>query len=299
MKPILEVWRLCFILELNGVLFRNITASQTLTGLFTVDTGAHLFTFSYFNSKKGWSKSQISLKRKLGRLNHLMNINIPNENQATLWKHSFQHFCMTVKHKITLNHTERATSIQGCNFNKFLGVSDVARWIFFVCDLCFSYISSPMVLGPVNFPAEVLCTTVFALRKGKFSRLEGDSPPCPLKSRPCIHICTWLQALILGNFCKMTYYFRSYPQAFSKDMAKVGSLAAMQHKRCTQVSGVFNILVKLVWYTCFTTNSSKISSWIVWRLSNHLLHQALLRVAFGMFYSKVSLFGPKLWSFRA
>ena len=42
-----------------------------------------------------------------------------------------------------------------------------------------------MVLGPVSCPAEVLYAADFALRNGKFSRLqEGDSLSYPLKFHP-------------------------------------------------------------------------------------------------------------------
>ena len=42
-----------------------------------------------------------------------------------------------------------------------------------------------MVLGPVAYPAEVLCATVSALQNDEFSRWGGDSHPYPLKLRPC------------------------------------------------------------------------------------------------------------------
>ena len=43
-----------------------------------------------------------------------------------------------------------------------------------------------MVLGPVSCHAEVHCTTFFALRSGKFSRVGGVSHPHTyLKFRPC------------------------------------------------------------------------------------------------------------------
>ena len=58
------------------------------------------------------------------------------------------------------------------------------KWLF-----C-SYSSSPMVLGPVNFPAEVHNTTVFALRNGKCSRLGVTHPRTRLKFRP------WLQSTL-------------------------------------------------------------------------------------------------------
>ena len=55
--------------------------------------------------------------------------------------------------------------IQGRNFNKFFGVSKVALRTFLSVTFFF--------LGPVSSPAEVHCTTVFALRSGKFSMLGG------------------------------------------------------------------------------------------------------------------------------
>ena len=43
-----------------------------------------------------------------------------------------------------------------------------------VCDVyLFSNSSSPMALGPLRCSVEVHCTTVFALRNSKFSRLGG------------------------------------------------------------------------------------------------------------------------------
>ena len=59
---------------------------------------------------------------------------------------------------------------QGRNFTEFLGVSEVTLQKLLVCDLLFfSTSSSPMVLGPVHCPAEIHCTTVFALRHGHFA----------------------------------------------------------------------------------------------------------------------------------
>ena len=50
----------------------------------------------------------------------------------------------------------------------------------FVCTAFYSNSRSPKVLGPVSCPAEIHCTTFFALRNGKFSRLGAEPPPYPL-----------------------------------------------------------------------------------------------------------------------
>ena len=58
--------------------------------------------------------------------------------------------------------------------------------IFSLQHFLFSNRSLAMVLGSVNFPAEVRCTTIFALRNGKFSsRLGATHPHIPLKFLPC------------------------------------------------------------------------------------------------------------------
>ena len=59
------------------------------------------------------------------------------------------------------------SGIQRRTLTKFWGVPGVSLGIILV----------PMVLGPVSCPAEIQCTTVFALRSGKFSRLGGEPPP--------------------------------------------------------------------------------------------------------------------------
>ena len=88
---------------------------------------------------------------------------------------------------------------QGRNLNKLLGDARgcpanifCLLWPFY---FCFSNISSPMVLSPVSCPAEVHCTTIFALRSGKFLRWGGGmirspilSLSFPLKFRSCLRV---------------------------------------------------------------------------------------------------------------
>ena len=82
---------------------------------------------------------------------------------------------------------------QGHNFTKFWGVSEVALRDVSVCDVFFSSSSSPMVLCPVNCPAEVHFTTIFAPRNGKIFEVEGvgmTHPYTPLECR------LWIQFTI-------------------------------------------------------------------------------------------------------
>ena len=71
---------------------------------------------------------------------------------------------------------------QGHNFNKFSGGVKGCPANIFVCDVFYLFFSnscSPRVLSPVSCPAEVCCTTIFAVRNGKFSRVGDEPPPTP------------------------------------------------------------------------------------------------------------------------
>ena len=80
---------------------------------------------------------------------------------------------------------------QGHNFTRCLGgIRSCLCETFFVCDIFVFFSgdsSSPMVLCPVDCPAEVQVTTIFALRNGKIFEVGGCSPPPPYphKFRPC------------------------------------------------------------------------------------------------------------------
>ena len=72
---------------------------------------------------------------------------------------------------------------QGRNFTKLLGVSEVTLRDFLpVTFLFFSNSSSPMVLCPVNCPAEVHITVISVLRNVKISQVWGGwlTLSCPL-----------------------------------------------------------------------------------------------------------------------